>query len=96
MESIAVGDGPAPGTSLAAYYEASGTPPGVWIGAGLAGLAGGEGVAPGSVVQEEQLVNMLGRCVDPVTGEACGRGRTRSRRRCLSAWRSGSRGLRTI
>ncbi len=43
MESIAVGDGPAPGTSLAAYYEASGTPPGVWMGAGLGGLAGGAG-----------------------------------------------------
>jgi hypothetical protein len=26
MQSIAVGDGPAPGTSLATYYEASGTP----------------------------------------------------------------------
>ncbi len=30
-------------------------------------------MAPGSVVREEQLVNMLGRCVDPVTGEPCGR-----------------------
>ncbi|MCL2419607.1 MAG: relaxase domain-containing protein, partial [Conexibacteraceae bacterium] len=73
MESIAAGDGPAPATSLAAYYEASGTPPGVWMGAGLAGLAGGNGVAPGSIVKEAQLLNMLGRCVDPVTGEPCGR-----------------------
>lgn len=73
MESIAVGDGPAPGTSLAAYYEASGTPPGVWMGAGLGGLAGGAGLSPGSVVKEEQLVNVLGRCVDPVSGEPCGR-----------------------
>jgi conjugative relaxase-like TrwC/TraI family protein len=73
-ESIAIGDGPAPkGTPLTRYYEATGTPPGVWLGAGLAGLDGGRGVQSGSQVTEEQLYNMLGVCVDPVSGEACGR-----------------------
>ncbi|MGO9899918.1 MAG: MobF family relaxase [Solirubrobacteraceae bacterium] len=73
-ESIAIGDGPAqPGTTLSAYYEASGTPPGVWMGAGLAALDGGVGVAAGSSVDEKQLYNLLGLCVDPVSGEPCGR-----------------------
>lgn len=74
IESVAVGDGPAPkDTPLARYYEATGTPPGVWMGAGLAGVDGGRGLRPGSEVTEEQLYNMLGVCVDPVSGEACGR-----------------------
>ena len=40
MESVAKGDG-APGStdSLTRYYAESGTPPGVFLGAGLAGLA---------------------------------------------------------
>ncbi len=73
-ESIAVGDGPAPKeTPLTRYYEATGTPPGVWMGAGLGGLDDGRGVRSGSQVTPEQLYNMLGVCVDPVSGEACGR-----------------------
>ena len=45
MESVAVGDGtPERPESLAAYYAASGTPPGVFLGSGLAGLGGGKGV----------------------------------------------------
>ncbi len=73
-ESIAIGDGPAqPATTLSAYYEASGTPPGVWMGAGLGALDGGEGLAAGSSVDEQQLYNLLGLCVDPVSGEPCGR-----------------------
>lgn len=74
MKSIAVGDGGAePGTSLTRYYEASGTPPGVWMGAGLGGVNDGEGLAAGARVTAEQLGNMLGLCVDPVSGEPCGR-----------------------
>ena len=73
-DSIAVGDGGAePGTAMTRYYEASGTPPGVWMGAGLAALDGGAGLAAGSTVAEEQLYNLLGLCVDPVSGEPCGR-----------------------
>jgi len=74
MDSVAVGDGTAEHPeSLAAYYAASGTPPGVFLGSGLAGLAGGSGVEKGSVVTEEHLFNMLGLCCDPVTGEPVGR-----------------------
>ena len=45
MDSVARGDGDAePSSSLASYYAASGTPPGVFLGAGLADLDGGAGV----------------------------------------------------
>ena len=54
MESVAAAtarpNGP---TSLAAYYAASGTPPGRFLGAGLADLDGGRGVEKGTVVTEE-------------------------------------------
>ena len=74
MESVAVGDGaPKRPESLAAYYAASGTPPGVFLGSGLGALAGGRGVEKGSVVTEEHLFNMLGLCCDPVTREPLGR-----------------------
>jgi len=74
MDSVAVGDGaPERPTSLAAYYAASGTPPGVFLGSGLAGLADGRGVEKGSVVTESHLYNMLGLCCDPVTREPLGR-----------------------
>ena len=74
MESVAVGDG-APGHSsnLTRYYAESGTPPGVFLGAGLAGLDDGRGVEHGSAVTEEHLFNLLGMCADPVTGKPLGR-----------------------
>ena len=56
MESIAAGDGARrQSTSLSAYYAVSGTPPGVFLGAGLASLDGGLGVEKGSAVTEEHL-----------------------------------------
>lgn len=58
---------------LTAYYTQGGTPPGRFLGSGLAGLAGGSGVEPGSVVTEEHLWRMLGMLQDPVTGRALGR-----------------------
>ncbi len=74
MESVAVGDGaPKRPESLAAYYAASGTPPGVFLGSGLGALAGGRRVEKGSVVTEEHLFNMLGLCCDPITREPLGR-----------------------
>jgi hypothetical protein len=73
MESVAAGDGAAAGSSsLAAYYADSGTPPGVFLGGGLADLDGGRGVEPGSQVSEEHLRNMLAICADPVSGEPLG------------------------
>jgi conjugative relaxase-like TrwC/TraI family protein len=73
MESVAAGDGAGAGSSsLTAYYAESGTPPGVFLGGGLADLDGGRGVEPGSQVTEEHLRNMLAICADPVSGEPVG------------------------
>ncbi len=74
MESVAAGDGVRrQSMSLADYYAESGTPPGVFLGAGLAALDDGKGVEKGSPVTEEHLFNLLGICADPVTGQALGR-----------------------
>ncbi len=74
MESVASGDGVrAQSTSLTDYYAQSGTPPGVFLGAGLAALDDGRGVEKGSIVSEEHLFNLLGMCADPMTGESLGR-----------------------
>ena len=71
--SVASGDGAAGRSNdLARYYASSGTPPGVFLGAGLADLDYGKGVRPGSQVSEEHLANMLVACADPVSGEALG------------------------
>jgi len=79
MESVAVGDGArAESSNLTRYYAESGTPPGVFLGAGLSGLDGGRGVAVGSQVTERQLFNLLGMCADPITGEPLGRQPNRS------------------
>ena len=65
-------------SSLTDYYAESGTPPGVFLGAGLAALDDGRGVEKGSAVSEEHLFNLLGMCADPVTGKALGRPPNRS------------------
>ncbi len=73
MNSVAAGDGnPEPSKGLAHYYASTGTPPGVFLGNGLADLDDGRGVVPGSQVSEENLSNMLGACSDPVSGEPVG------------------------
>jgi conjugative relaxase-like TrwC/TraI family protein len=73
MESVAAGDGAKERSSpLARYYAESGTPPGIFLGKGLADLDGGNGVAPGSQMTEEQLRLMLAGCADPVSGEPVG------------------------
>jgi conjugative relaxase-like TrwC/TraI family protein len=79
MESVAAGDGlRKQSVSLADYYAESGTPPGVFLGAGLAAVNDGQGVEKGSRVSEEHLFNLLGMCADPVTGKALGRQPNRS------------------
>ena len=78
MKSVAVGDGTPGGSNLTRYYAESGTPPGVFLGAGLAGLDDGRGIAAGSDVTEDHLFNLLGMCADPVTGEPLGRQPNRS------------------
>ena len=73
MDSVALGDGaPEQSNGLTRYYAESGTPPGVFVGAGLADLHDGNGVEKWSEVTEEHLVNMLGACADPITGEPLG------------------------
>ena len=73
INSVAAGDGnPEPSKGLAHYYASTGTPPGVFLGAGLADLDGGKGVEKGSQVSEEHLFNMLGKLSDPVSGEPLG------------------------
>jgi len=74
MESVAAGDGaPLPSSNLTRYYATSGTPPGVFLGTGLAGLDDGRGIEHGSRVTEQHLFNLLGMCADPVTGQPLGR-----------------------
>ena len=73
MSSVARMDQAGATTGLAAYYAAEGTPQGQFLGAGLAGLDGGRGVAAGSVVSEEALWRMLGMLQDPASGESLGR-----------------------
>jgi conjugative relaxase-like TrwC/TraI family protein len=73
MESVAAGDGAADRSSpLARYYAESGTPPGRFLGSGLADLDGGRGVEPGTQVTEEHLRLMLVALADPVSGEPVG------------------------
>ncbi len=79
MESVAAGDTVRHQSwSLADYYADSGTPPGVFLGAGLAALDGGRGVEIGSEVSEQHLFNLLGMCADPITGQPLGRPPIRS------------------
>jgi conjugative relaxase-like TrwC/TraI family protein len=74
MESVATGDGAVGASSnLTRYYAESGTPPGVFLGAGLVTLDDGRGVEKGSEVTEQHLFNLLGMCADPVTGVPLGR-----------------------
>lgn len=58
-------------TALTAYYTETGTPPGRWLGSGLAGLAGD--IEGGDVVDEEQMAALFGEGKDPTTGELLGR-----------------------
>jgi len=75
LKSIALGDGPegAIETDLVRYYSETGTPPGVFLGAGLVGLDNGRGVAAGQTVTSENLQRMLQDCADPITGDVLGR-----------------------
>jgi conjugative relaxase-like TrwC/TraI family protein len=75
MESVVDGQGdlrePA---AITRYFTDAGTPPGRWVGSGLAGLAAGAGLPVGAPVTGEQMELLFGRGCDPVTGEKLGRG----------------------
>jgi len=74
MSSVARADGSGHAASaLTRYYAESGTPPGRFLGQGLAGLNNGKGVLVGSTVTEEHLFRMLGMLQDPITGQQLGR-----------------------
>jgi conjugative relaxase-like TrwC/TraI family protein len=75
LKSVAVGDGDRDlDTPLIRYYTAEGTPPGIWLGSGLADLGSDDtGVLrEGDGVTEEQLARLLGSGTDPITGGKLG------------------------
>jgi len=75
LKSIAASDGPesVDTSDLVRYYAETGTPPGVFLGAGLVGLDGGRGIKVGHSVSAGNLKRMLQDCADPITGEVLGK-----------------------
>lgn len=79
LRNIATGDCQRTGTSpVAAYYTESGSPPGQWIGRGLAGLSQGGTAATsrlpvGTVVEEQAMARLFGHGTNPLTGDPLGR-----------------------
>lgn len=73
LRTVAAGDGDRSlSTPLTRYFNAEGTPPGRWLGAGVATLSGGR-ISVGDQVAEAQLQLLIGMGRDPVTGEPLGR-----------------------
>ncbi|GAA4194604.1 hypothetical protein GCM10022288_30300 [Gryllotalpicola kribbensis] len=73
LRTVAAGDGDrALSTPLTRYYNVEGTPPGRWLGAGVATLGGGR-IGVGDQVSEAQLQLLVGMGRDPVTGVPLGR-----------------------
>ncbi|MFI8632316.1 MobF family relaxase [Microbacterium sp. NPDC077663] len=71
LDSVVAGDGQRDAAqALTRYYNESGTPPGRWVGAGVAGFDGLDGEAD---ITEEQLRRLMGFGQDPVTGAQLGR-----------------------
>ncbi len=72
LRTVVAGDGNRSlSTPLTRYYGAEGTPPGRWLGSGLAGLGQGQ-IHVGDEVSEEQLRLLVGEGRDPITGDALG------------------------
>lgn len=73
LRSVASADGErALSTPWTRYYAEQGTPPGRWMGGGLAALGDGE-IHEGAPVSEAQLQLLLGMGRDPVTGDPLGK-----------------------
>jgi len=73
LRTVAAGDGKRSlSTPLTRYYNAEGTPPGRWLGAGVHGLGSGE-LKAGDEVTEAQLQLLVGMGRDPITGAPLGR-----------------------
>jgi conjugative relaxase-like TrwC/TraI family protein len=75
MESVTDGQGDLrEANAITRYYTEAGTPPGRWLGTGLAGLADGTDIEAGSIITGEQMDLLFGQGRDPVTGDKLGRG----------------------
>ncbi|MFE6507637.1 MobF family relaxase [Nocardioides sp. NPDC057767] len=73
LRSVVAGEGDRSLTTpITRYYAEAGTPPGRWLGSGLAGLGNGE-LTIGDQVTEAQLALLIGVGRDPVTGKQLGR-----------------------
>lgn len=73
LKTVAAADGNRPlSTPLTRYYMEEGTPPGRWLGTGVAALGKGE-IQVGDRVSEHQLQLLMGRGHDPITDEPLGR-----------------------
>ncbi len=73
LRTVAVGDGDRSlSTPLTRYYAEEGSPPGRWLGSGVAALGGGL-IAVGDQVSEAQLQLLVGMGRDPTTGAPLGR-----------------------
>lgn len=70
LKTVVVGDGERDlSTPLTRYYAETGTPPGRWMGSGVADL----GLKEGSEVTQAKLELLIGHGRHPVTGEQLGR-----------------------
>ncbi len=73
LRTVAAADGDRSlSTPLTRYYNAEWTPPGRWLGAGVAALGGGQ-IIEGDQVSEAQLQLLVGMGRDPITGKPLGR-----------------------
>ncbi|NEE01181.1 relaxase domain-containing protein [Phytoactinopolyspora halotolerans] len=73
LRGVADGEGmPGVISPMTRYYAESGHPPGRWMGTGLVGLANGDGVPAGSMVNEQQMERLFKDGTDPVTAVALG------------------------
>jgi conjugative relaxase-like TrwC/TraI family protein len=73
LASVTTDGGRPAGSAMTRYYAAHGTPPGTWLGTGLAGLAEGAGLAAGSSVTPPQMQRVFADGLDPVSGAPLGR-----------------------
>ncbi|CDK01600.1 TrwC relaxase [Microbacterium sp. C448] len=72
LRTVAAADGDRSfSTPLTRYYAEAGTPPGQWLGSGVASLGGGQ-LAVGDRVSEAQLQLLMGMGRDPITGDPLG------------------------
>ncbi|GAA1863955.1 MobF family relaxase [Myceligenerans crystallogenes] len=76
MKSVAAADADRPmSTPLTRYYTETGTPPGRWMGSGVADLGSdAQGrLQVGDIVTELQMALLAGKGLDPITGDKLGR-----------------------